>query len=322
MKQCPMRTLFMMVSIALCFLYGTYAYANTHQEQCAVCNTYAMGGFVANQPRMFLAFAQPSPPLTFTPTQTPAVPCATHAPVERNGAAIRSCITQQHPFTDAGQSHSVVLPNGLAVDYVTIKKENVPRGIGVWNYFAVVKTYAPTTYTAYQDAFYHLNKEGAARKVAERGWTSLQHADLQIPIRVTGTDAVLARASYHGHTVAHTHARTKHVLYPKQLVRTQSIHTLVRTAFRDTPIMVKIAQCESQMIHGYSNGRVLQGIIDPDDIGVMQINRRYHGRDARRMGYNIYSAQGNIAFAKYLYRTQGTRPWKASSPCWTKSTGT
>jgi peptidoglycan hydrolase-like protein with peptidoglycan-binding domain len=34
------------------------------------------------------------------------------------------------------------------------------------------------------------------------------------------------------------------------------------------------------------------------------------------MGYDINTLAGNIAYARYLYDTEGTGPWLASASCW------
>lgn len=50
----------------------------------------------------------------------------------------------------------------------------------------------------------------------------------------------------------------------------------------------------------------------------MQINEYYHKDTAKRLGYNIYSLKGNMAYAKWLYKREGTAPWASSSKCWGK----
>ena len=38
--------------------------------------------------------------------------------------------------------------------------------------------------------------------------------------------------------------------------------------------------------------------------------------EAAKLGYNIYTVEGNVAFAKYLYNKYGSDPWSSSSKCW------
>lgn len=52
------------------------------------------------------------------------------------------------------------------------------------------------------------------------------------------------------------------------------------------------------------------------DIGLYQINDYYHAEDAKKMGYDIYTAYGNTKYALYLYTKNGTRDWSASEACW------
>ncbi|MEZ4104610.1 MAG: hypothetical protein R3B60_04995 [Candidatus Paceibacterota bacterium] len=93
---------------------------------------------------------------------------------------------------------------------------------------------------------------------------------------------------------------------------------IVRSYFKDTPIMIEIARCESTFRHTLSDGRVLQGRVDPADTGVMQINKRYHEKTAISLDLNLDNIYDNMAYAQYLYDKQGTQPWSASAPCWGK----
>lgn len=99
----------------------------------------------------------------------------------------------------------------------------------------------------------------------------------------------------------------------------ESLGEYVRTYFADTPILADIAWCESRMRHLDKDGTILRGMVDSDDIGVMQINTRYHQKTADELGIDIYSLSGNLAYAEYLYEKQGVKPWMASSPCWGKA---
>ncbi len=92
--------------------------------------------------------------------------------------------------------------------------------------------------------------------------------------------------------------------------------TIVRTYFSDIPVMIQIARCESTFRHTLSDGSVLRGRVDPADTGVMQINLRYHGTQAERLGLELTDIYDNMAYARDLYKRQGTQPWSASAPCW------
>jgi GNAT superfamily N-acetyltransferase len=49
-----------------------------------------------------------------------------------------------------------------------------------------------------------------------------------------------------------------------------------------------------------------------------RINEEYHNDKPKELGLDIHTMEGNVAFAKYLYETQGTSPWNASKSCWNK----
>ncbi len=80
--------------------------------------------------------------------------------------------------------------------------------------------------------------------------------------------------------------------------------------------MIQIARCESTFRHVLPDGSVLTGKVDPADTGVMQINKRYHGKKAHELGLDLTDMYDNMEYARDLYERQGTRPWKASAPCW------
>lgn len=90
----------------------------------------------------------------------------------------------------------------------------------------------------------------------------------------------------------------------------------VRNAFKETPVLIQIARCESQFRQTDSDGAILHGTVDPSDIGVMQINQHYQLKDAKALGLDINTLQGNVAYALVLYGKKGTQPWDSSKKCW------
>ncbi len=90
----------------------------------------------------------------------------------------------------------------------------------------------------------------------------------------------------------------------------------LRKEFAYAPILVEVARCESELRQFGKDGKVVKGRVDNADIGLMQINERYHGETAKKMGIDIYTVEGNVAFANYLYGKYGIQPWNASKPCW------
>lgn len=80
--------------------------------------------------------------------------------------------------------------------------------------------------------------------------------------------------------------------------------------------MVNIAECESHFRHFGEDGGVLRGDVDRRDVGVMQINEYFHGKRAEKLGLDLETLAGNLAYARDLYEREGTTPWLASSKCW------
>jgi len=102
------------------------------------------------------------------------------------------------------------------------------------------------------------------------------------------------------------------------LRQTVNLESDVRAYFKDTPILAEIAKCESQFRHVGLNGKIITGKVNKGDLGVMQINKYYHAEDAEKLGLDLNTFEGNMAFAKHLYDKYGTRPWDSSSSCWQK----
>lgn len=100
-----------------------------------------------------------------------------------------------------------------------------------------------------------------------------------------------------------------------------STEQYVRKYFKDIPIMVEIARCESTFRHLDKDGEVHRGRVVAEDVGVMQINEYYHLDQAVKKNIDIYSLDGNLTYARDLYERQGTRPWNSSKPCWGKHQG-
>ncbi len=96
----------------------------------------------------------------------------------------------------------------------------------------------------------------------------------------------------------------------------KEIQNTVRNFFKDDPLLVDIARCESDFRQYDENGNLFRGKVNKGDIGVMQINEYYHADEAKKLGLNIDTVDGNLAYAKYLYKTQGVQPWSSSEPCW------
>lgn len=94
------------------------------------------------------------------------------------------------------------------------------------------------------------------------------------------------------------------------------VEAAVRAYWADEPIMIKVAYCESEIRQFGPDGKPLLGWANADDIGVMQINQEAHGAKAKALGIDLGTLEGNLKFARHLYKTQGLAPWVYSKHCW------
>lgn len=99
----------------------------------------------------------------------------------------------------------------------------------------------------------------------------------------------------------------------------KSVEEYVREQFKDAPVMIDIARCESRFRQFDSNGKVLKNPTS-SAMGVFQVMASLHAESAKKnLGLDIYSLEGNAAYARHLYEKNGTRDWNASKHCWAKS---
>lgn len=80
--------------------------------------------------------------------------------------------------------------------------------------------------------------------------------------------------------------------------------------------MVKVARCESGLRQYGDDGKVLKGKQNPLDSGIFQLNSYYWLEKSKELGFDIYTTEGNIAMAKWIYDREGTKPWNWSRGCW------
>lgn len=96
----------------------------------------------------------------------------------------------------------------------------------------------------------------------------------------------------------------------------------VRDEFADVPVMIEIALCESRFNQFDKNRNVLMNHEGSSAKGIFQIMASIHEKGAAKMGMDINTIEGNVAYARYLFDTQGTKPWEAdlkSKRCWGKT---
>jgi len=104
----------------------------------------------------------------------------------------------------------------------------------------------------------------------------------------------------------------------KEVEIMMSTEKYVRQYFSDIPIMIQIARCESTFRQLEKDGNIHRGDVNSEDVGVMQINEHYHLDQSQKENYNIYTIEGNTAYARKLYEEEGTKPWNSSKACWGK----
>ncbi len=95
-----------------------------------------------------------------------------------------------------------------------------------------------------------------------------------------------------------------------------SLEAYVREYFAATPALIDVARCESRFRQYDETGAPLRGKEVEQDIGIMQINEKYHLSQSQKLNLDIYHVDGNLAYAKWLYDKQGLQPWMPSAPCW------
>lgn len=98
-----------------------------------------------------------------------------------------------------------------------------------------------------------------------------------------------------------------------------TVEQYVNKYFSDIPILVEVARCESQFRQHGKDGKVLVGLVNEFDLGVMQINGYYHTEKAEKLGLDLSTLEGNTAYARYLFEKKGLQPWILSAPCWKKT---
>lgn len=103
-----------------------------------------------------------------------------------------------------------------------------------------------------------------------------------------------------------------HVALAQQSINSE-VESKVREYFADIPVMIDIAKCETTFRQFNADGSTL---FDRSGtyIGVYQINEQLHYMTAWDMDMNLYTLEGNMAYARYLYGKNGINPWKGCVP--------
>ncbi len=90
----------------------------------------------------------------------------------------------------------------------------------------------------------------------------------------------------------------------------------VREFFKDTPVMIEIARCESNFRQFTDAGTVLRGGDSGGMVGIFQFFESIHAEPAKALGFDITTLEGNLGYAKHLYEQQSTTPWEPARSCW------
>ncbi|MEY2664956.1 MAG: hypothetical protein RLZZ480_61 [Candidatus Parcubacteria bacterium] len=90
----------------------------------------------------------------------------------------------------------------------------------------------------------------------------------------------------------------------------------VREYFKDIPVMIEIARCESNFRQYTDAGNPLRGGASGGMVGVFQFFESIHSAGALALGYDITTLEGNLAYARHVYNAQGTTPWDPAKGCW------
>lgn len=90
----------------------------------------------------------------------------------------------------------------------------------------------------------------------------------------------------------------------------------VRAFFSDVPVMAEIAKCESGFRQFTDSGNPLRGGYGAGMIGVFQFYESIHIGAAAALGFNLSTLDGNLGYARHLYKMEGTNPWNSSQGCW------
>ena len=84
----------------------------------------------------------------------------------------------------------------------------------------------------------------------------------------------------------------------------------------DSTLALDIARCESRLQQFREDGTLVRGNKNPSDVGVFQINEKYHLERSKTLGFDIYTTIGNIEYAMWLMKQGGSRYWRWSQGCW------
>jgi len=92
-----------------------------------------------------------------------------------------------------------------------------------------------------------------------------------------------------------------------------AIEASVRFYFADIPVMADIAKCETNFRQYNPDGSPMYDATGTY-IGVFQIAKSIHTTAAKSLGLDLATIDGNMMYARHLYESSGTAPWKGCLP--------
>lgn len=103
---------------------------------------------------------------------------------------------------------------------------------------------------------------------------------------------------------------------PKYVLAEKHIEVIVE---KDSPVLKRIAKCESGDTHYDKNGQVLlrSNTNKTVDVGRYQLNSVWF-KKATELGLDITKEKDNETMARWIYANRGTVDWKYSEKCWNK----
>lgn len=119
---------------------------------------------------------------------------------------------------------------------------------------------------------------------------------------------------------SHSEAKTLAVAPVTTFLDQAAVEKRVREYFVDTPVMIEIARCESEFRQFTDDKSVLRGGDSGGMVGVFQFFESIHVENAKALGYDILSLEGNLEYAKHIYNQEGTAPWNTAKACWDTKT--
>lgn len=92
--------------------------------------------------------------------------------------------------------------------------------------------------------------------------------------------------------------------------------TAQNVSYREYRTLRAIVEAESTWRMYGKDGTVLRGVVNSKDLGLAQINEFYHQKVADELGLNLHEPEGNLKMFVFLYKRDGTDPWRYSQLAW------